>query len=162
MPTLLIVHHMPSPALQAMFEAVASGAQTDEIEGVEVMVRPALTAAAAEVPAADGYLLGTPGPLKYLMISPARNSTSRLLCLVMNSRARSGVHVCPAPSGESAGTRSPRCIPMSITTLIRADCLARGAQGALACHQCAAPGSSARRSHRLVAKGPDRLAAGGM
>jgi NAD(P)H-dependent FMN reductase len=66
MPRLLIVHHTPSPALQAMFEAAASGARTDEIEGVEVMVRPALTAAAAEVLAADGYLLGTPANIGYM------------------------------------------------------------------------------------------------
>ena len=38
MPTLLIVHHTPSPALQEMFEAAASGARTDEIEGVDVVV----------------------------------------------------------------------------------------------------------------------------
>ncbi len=60
MPRLLIVHHTPSPTLQAMFEAVASGARTDEIEDVDVIVRSALTAAAAEVLEADGYLLGTP------------------------------------------------------------------------------------------------------
>ena len=66
MPTLLIVHHTPSPALQAMFEAVASGARTDEIEGVEVLVRPALTAGAADVLAADGYLLGTPANIGYM------------------------------------------------------------------------------------------------
>ena len=59
MPTLLIVHHTPSPAVQAMFEAAASGARTDEVEGVEVVVRPALTAGAADVLQADGYLLGT-------------------------------------------------------------------------------------------------------
>src|SRR5580693_8596366 len=41
MPRLLVVHHTPSPALQEMFEAVVSGARTDEIEGVEVVVRPA-------------------------------------------------------------------------------------------------------------------------
>ncbi|HUC26508.1 MAG TPA: flavodoxin [Streptosporangiaceae bacterium] len=66
MPTLLIVHHTPSPALQAMFESVASGAQTDEIEGVEVIVRPALTAGPADVLAADGYLLGTPANIGYM------------------------------------------------------------------------------------------------
>ena len=66
MPRLLIVQHTPSPALQAMFEAAASGARTDEIEGVEVTVRPALTAAAAEVLAADGYLLGTPANIGYM------------------------------------------------------------------------------------------------
>ncbi|HTX80738.1 MAG TPA: flavodoxin, partial [Streptosporangiaceae bacterium] len=66
MPRLLIVHHTPSPNLQAMFEAAASGARTDEIEGVDVVVRPALTAAAAEALAADGYLLGTPANLGYM------------------------------------------------------------------------------------------------
>jgi len=66
MPTLLIVHHTPSPALQAMFEAAADGARTDQIEGVEVLVRPALTASAVDVLAADGYLLGTPANLGYI------------------------------------------------------------------------------------------------
>ena len=55
-----MVHHTPSPAMQEMLEAVARGARTDEIEGVEVVIRPALTAAAADVLEADGYLLGTP------------------------------------------------------------------------------------------------------
>ena len=63
MPTLLIVYHTSSPALQAMYEAVVAGASTDEVEGVEVAVRPALTAAAPDVLAADGYLLGTPARL---------------------------------------------------------------------------------------------------
>ncbi|MCF6521585.1 NAD(P)H-dependent oxidoreductase [Streptomyces sp. JJ36] len=63
MPTLLIVHHTPSPNLEAMFDAVVSGATTDEIEGVEVMRRPALCATASDVLAADGYLLGTPANL---------------------------------------------------------------------------------------------------
>jgi hypothetical protein len=36
MPRVLIVHHTPSPNLQAMFEAAASGSRTDEIEGVDV------------------------------------------------------------------------------------------------------------------------------
>jgi multimeric flavodoxin WrbA len=66
MPRLLVVHHTPSPALQAMFEAAVSGARTDEIEGVEVVIRPALTAAAADVLAADGYLLGTPANIGYM------------------------------------------------------------------------------------------------
>jgi hypothetical protein len=66
MPRLLIVHHTPSPALQAMFEAARSGARTDAVEGVEVVVRPALTAGAADVLAADGYLLGTPANIGYM------------------------------------------------------------------------------------------------
>src|SRR5215813_7681378 len=66
MPRLLVVHHTPSPALQEMLEAVLSGARTDEIEGVEVTLRPALTAGAADVLEADGYLLGTPANIGYM------------------------------------------------------------------------------------------------
>ncbi len=43
-----------------MFEAAASGARTDQVDGVEVIIRPALTAAAADVLQADGYLVGNP------------------------------------------------------------------------------------------------------
>jgi multimeric flavodoxin WrbA len=63
---LLIVHHTPSPAMQAMLEAVVAGAGNDEIAGVEVMIRPALTASAADTLAADGYLLGTPANIGYM------------------------------------------------------------------------------------------------
>ena len=63
---LLIVHHTPSPAMQAMFESVVAGAGTDEIDGVEVVIRPALTAAAVDVLEADGYLLGTPANIGYM------------------------------------------------------------------------------------------------
>ncbi|MDX2709358.1 flavodoxin family protein [Streptomyces sp. NBC_00510] len=66
MPTLLIVHHTPSPNLQAMFEAVVAGATTDEIEGVDVVRRAALAATASDVLAADGYLLGTTANLGYM------------------------------------------------------------------------------------------------
>src|SRR5262245_26505911 len=66
MPRLLVVHHTPSPALQEMLEAAVSGARTDEIEGVEVILRPALTAAAADALEADGYLLGTPANIGYM------------------------------------------------------------------------------------------------
>ncbi|HEY2724965.1 MAG TPA: NAD(P)H-dependent oxidoreductase [Pseudonocardiaceae bacterium] len=66
MPTLLIVHHTPSPSLQAMLDAVVAGARTDEIEGVEVVRRPALAATAVDVLGADGYLLGTPANIGYM------------------------------------------------------------------------------------------------
>jgi hypothetical protein len=59
MPRFLVVHHTPSPILQEMFEAAVSGARTDQIEGVEVIIGLAQTAAAANVLQADGYLLGT-------------------------------------------------------------------------------------------------------
>ena len=60
MSRLLVVHHTPSPALQAMLEAVVSGARDPELEGIEVTVMPALAATAVDVLAADGFLLGTP------------------------------------------------------------------------------------------------------
>ena len=64
--TLLIVHHTPSPHLQAMFEEVLSGATDPEIQGVEVVRRPALTVSPTDMLAADGYLLGTPANLGYM------------------------------------------------------------------------------------------------
>ncbi|MGQ4420989.1 flavodoxin family protein, partial [Streptomyces sp. SAS_269] len=66
MPTLLIVHHTPSPNCQALFEAVVSGATTPEIESVRVVRRAALSATATDVLEADGYLLGTPANLGYM------------------------------------------------------------------------------------------------
>ena len=66
MPVLLVVHHTTSPALQALLEAVLSGAGTDELEGVEVRVRPALTASPVDVLEADGFVLGTPANIGYL------------------------------------------------------------------------------------------------
>jgi multimeric flavodoxin WrbA len=65
-PRLLLIHHTPSPNLQAMFEAVVSGATDPEIEGVEVVRRPALSATVPDVLEADGYLLGTPANLGYM------------------------------------------------------------------------------------------------
>ncbi|WP_406419039.1 flavodoxin family protein [Streptomyces sp. NBC_01614] len=66
MPTLLIVHHTPSPNCQAMLEALISGATAPEIENVDVVRRPALSATASDVLAADGYLLATPANLGYI------------------------------------------------------------------------------------------------
>src|SRR5207248_10247991 len=66
MATLLIVHHTPSPALHAMFDAAMSGARDDRIDGVEVVARAALSATAVDVLGADGYLLGTPANLGYM------------------------------------------------------------------------------------------------
>jgi NAD(P)H-dependent FMN reductase len=63
---LLVVHHTPSPHCQEIFEAVLAGATDPEIEGVEVVRRPALTVSLAEMLEADGYLLGTPANLGYI------------------------------------------------------------------------------------------------
>ncbi len=64
MPRLLVVHHTPSPALQAVLEAVKEGVAL--AEGTELVLRPALSAGAADVLAADGVLLGTPANIGYM------------------------------------------------------------------------------------------------
>ncbi|MEV4319366.1 flavodoxin family protein [Actinocrispum sp. NPDC049592] len=66
MARLLIVHHTPSPGMQAMFEAVVSGATDPEIVDVEVVRRAALAATAVDALDADGYLLGTPANIGYM------------------------------------------------------------------------------------------------
>ena len=66
MPRLLIVHHTPSPATHALLDAVRAGATDPQLGEVEVVVRPALSATAADVLEADGYLLGTPANLGYM------------------------------------------------------------------------------------------------
>jgi len=86
-PRLLIVHHTPSPSLQALFDAVLDGATDDALEDVEVVARPALTAPEVEVLEADGYLLGTPANIGYMsgalkhffdrVYYPAQNATAR-------------------------------------------------------------------------------------
>ncbi|MCU1606933.1 MAG: hypothetical protein JWP68_4072 [Modestobacter sp.] len=64
MPRLLVVHHTPSPTLQAVLEAVRDGVGL--VDGVELCARPALSAGAADVLAADGILLGTPANIGYM------------------------------------------------------------------------------------------------
>jgi multimeric flavodoxin WrbA len=66
MARLLIVHHTPSPPTHALLTAAVDGARDPAIEGVEVVVRPALAATVVDVLEADGYLLGTPANLGYM------------------------------------------------------------------------------------------------
>jgi multimeric flavodoxin WrbA len=63
---LLVVHHTPSPAMQEILEAVLAGTRADGIEGVDVVVHPALSATASDLLAADGLLLGTPANIGYM------------------------------------------------------------------------------------------------
>jgi len=66
MANLLIVHHSPTPNLQRITDAVVEGATDDAIEGVDVIIRPALEANADDVLGADGYLLGTSANFGYM------------------------------------------------------------------------------------------------
>jgi multimeric flavodoxin WrbA len=63
---LLVVHHSPTDSVRTLTDAVVAGATDDAIEGVEVVVRPALEATADDVLAADGYLLGTTANFGYM------------------------------------------------------------------------------------------------
>jgi multimeric flavodoxin WrbA len=63
---LLVVHHSPTDSVRALTDAVIAGAHDDAIEGVDVVVRPALEATADDVLAADGYLLGTTANFGYM------------------------------------------------------------------------------------------------
>lgn len=66
MSRLLVVHHSPTPSVRSLTDAVVAGAHDDELEGVDVLVRPALEATAQDVLAADGFLLGTPANFGYM------------------------------------------------------------------------------------------------
>lgn len=66
MARLLIVHHSPTRSLGRLTDAVVSGARDPEIEGIDVVVRPALEATADDVLAADGYVLGTSANFGYM------------------------------------------------------------------------------------------------
>jgi multimeric flavodoxin WrbA len=94
MPRLLIVHHTPSPAVHAMFEAVRSGATDDQIEDVEVVTRAALAATAVDVLEADGYVLGTPANLGF-MSGALKHFFDQVYypCLVETGRRPYGLYV---------------------------------------------------------------------
>ena len=64
--TLLVVHHTTSPTLHELLDAVVEGTRAEGIEGVDVRVRPALTASVVDVLECDGFLLGTPANIGYL------------------------------------------------------------------------------------------------
>ena len=94
MPRLLVVHHTPSPALQAMLEAVIAGARDPELEGIELDVRPALAAGVPDVLAADGFVLGTPANIGY-MSGALKHFFDQVYypCLLAKPRAPYGLYV---------------------------------------------------------------------
>lgn len=61
-----MVHHTVSPVTSALLSAALDGARDPAITGVEVVVRPALIAAALDALEADGYLIAGPVNLGYL------------------------------------------------------------------------------------------------
>ena len=91
-----------------MFEAAVSGARTDEIEGVEVVVRPALTAAAVDVLEADAYLLGTPVTI---VLGTRHSEPARPGLLgVGTAETRQALHALQRPVQASGSPRGQVCL----------------------------------------------------
>lgn len=63
---LLIVYHSQSGSTTRMAEAVVAGATNDAVDGVDVRVKTALQADAADVLWADAFILGTPENFGYM------------------------------------------------------------------------------------------------
>ena len=114
MPTLLIVHHTPSPSLQSLLEAVVDGAGTDAIGDVEVELRAALTCPEVDALEADGYLLGTPANLGY-MSGALKHFFDRIYypCLEETKRRPFGAYV----HGNSDTTGAVKAIETATTGL---------------------------------------------
>jgi hypothetical protein len=64
--TLLVVRHTPSPTTRELLEAVLARANDPEIQGVDVVSRPALAATLPDMFDADGYLFGTTANFGYM------------------------------------------------------------------------------------------------
>ena len=63
---LLVVYHSQSGTTSRMAEAVLRGARHEDIDGVEVRAKDALSADAADLLWADGFVLGTPENFGYM------------------------------------------------------------------------------------------------
>ncbi len=101
MPTLLVVHHSPTPTVQALTDQVLAGTRDEAIQGVEVVVRPALEAGADDVLGAEAYLLGTPANFGY-MSGALKHFFDSLFLQVGGALADDG-----SAGGGSGGQRKP-------------------------------------------------------
>jgi len=63
---LLIVFHTQSGTTSQMADAVIAGANSSDVDGVEVRVKSALDAGADDLLWCDGFLLGTPENFGYM------------------------------------------------------------------------------------------------
>jgi multimeric flavodoxin WrbA len=63
---LLVVAHAPSPNTERLKDAVLRGAQAEEVEDVETLWIPPLSAGPDDVKAADALILGTTENLGYM------------------------------------------------------------------------------------------------
>jgi multimeric flavodoxin WrbA len=65
-PQLLVVYHSRSGGTQALTDAVVAGATSDDITGVDVVVKTAFDTDADDVRACDALALGTPENFGYM------------------------------------------------------------------------------------------------
>ena len=63
---LLVVFHSQSGSTTRMADAVIRGAQSSDIEGVDVRVRPALEAGGDDLLWADAFIIGSPENFGYM------------------------------------------------------------------------------------------------
>lgn len=71
MKRLLVIHHAPTNSVQKLLDATLQGANHPDVEGVDVISRPALTWARGEadestINEADAYLFITPANFGYM------------------------------------------------------------------------------------------------
>ena len=87
--------------MQALVDSLLAGSRDEEIEGVDVVDRPALEASADDVLAADGYLLATPANFGY-MSGALKHFFDSTFLAIGGSLADDGA---PADSGGSTSGR---------------------------------------------------------
>jgi multimeric flavodoxin WrbA len=100
-PRLLVVHHSPTRSLRALTDAVLAGARDPQLSTVEVVLKPALEATAADVLAADGYVLGSAAHFGY-MSGALKHFFDTTFLAVGGSLDATGA------AGESAGATAKR------------------------------------------------------
>ena len=66
MPTVLLVHHSPTDNVERLAQAAREASALEGLEDVTLVERAALEATAADVLAADAYVLGTTANFGYI------------------------------------------------------------------------------------------------
>lgn len=135
MPVLLIVHHTPSPATQALLEAVRDGAS---LTRAEVVLRPALGATVSDVLGADAALLGTPANIGY-MSGALKHFFDTVYYPVLEATRRLPYGLYVHGSNDTTGAvRAVESIAKGLGwRAVRPPVCVRGAPGAVPLQQCA-------------------------
>jgi multimeric flavodoxin WrbA len=104
MPVLLVVHHTPSPGMQAMLEAVRAGSAEAALgEELDVVLRPALAASVVDVLGADAVVLGTPANIGY-MSGALKYFFDTVYCPVLEATRGRGYGLYVHGNNDTGGT----------------------------------------------------------